>query len=310
MNKITTLGIAALGLIGSACSVDMGQPQEEVGTNEAAISCNNDQATWSVMAGMAVAAANEMHRWLPQRDMECYGTDVGTDTNADGTVDQPGKCIRYSAQFKVGLSKWAWPRCPNRNCRNTAALLRLQDDLPAGATPFVFGGQVLAADVLRSRMAAAWNAQFVCITRPNNGTGDDCPVEYHDLAFWYKTTSSVTCDGGFDFWYHSSKQGSNPPVPLSRPDQLHNMLLWAGGSSNPFLSFNNVNGDVKIDPVPGTVEGGNTTSGSCMVVSYNASRNTCGQVYSATSLAGQCCTCNGQNKTFQTGSLADYYKCQ
>jgi hypothetical protein len=122
--------------------------------------------------------------------------------------------------------------------------------------------------------------------------------------------SSVTCDGGFDFWFHATKQGSNGTVLLQYPYQLKNMLLWAGGANNPFLQFVNNGNDVKIDPTGGTAESSNTTSGSCTVVSYNASLNRCGQVYSSTNLSGQCCTCNGQNKTFVTGSQIDYYKCQ
>jgi hypothetical protein len=306
MNKITTLGIAAVGLMGFACSVDMGEPQEEVASSENTISCDNNLATFSVLAGMAVASANEMRRWLPQRDMECEGTNVGTDANADGTVDQPGKCIRWAPNFKMGLSKWAWPRCPNRNCRYTAGLLKLQDGALDG---HIFGGQPLDSGVLKSRLASYWDRQFVCINRPDNGTGDDCPVEYHDLSFWYKTTSSVTCNGGYDYWFHSSKQNSNPPVPLSKPGQLKNMLIWAGGSDNPFLMFNNVNGDVKIDPTGGTAEGSSTTSGSCTIVNYNSNLNRCGTVQSATPLTGQCCTCNGVNKTFVWTS-GDYYACR
>lgn len=329
MNKITTLGIAALGLIGSACSVDMGQPQEEVGTSGEAVACNNDQATASIMAGMAVAAAIEMKRWLPQRDLECEGSSynnnvppvdvTGQGGLPDGLADYPGRCIKppnrddgYD-QFRVGVSPKGDAKCPNHTCRNVRALLKLQRDASNG---MIFGGQPVSPGVLRSRMEAAWGEQFTCINRPDNHMADNCPVEAHELAPVLNPDGSVkkvvgafTCDGGFDFWYHASKQNSGGTVLLQYPGQLKNMLLWAGGSNNPFLKFENNGNDVKIDPVPGTTEGGNTTSGSCTVVSYNASRNTCGQVYSSTSMLGQCCTCNNVNKTFTTGTWADYYKC-
>jgi hypothetical protein len=294
MKKISTAILGALGVVAfaSACSVEtMDAPSEEVGTSEEGLMCSNDQAVYSIMASMAVAASNEMKRWLPQRDL-FWNTSV-TPNRLDVATYGTARCPLNSAGVK--------------ECKVMKQLLSLQNDSAAGMQ---FGGQELAPGVLRSRLKTYWDRQVQCANRPDNLAGDDCPVEYHDLSFWYKTTSSVTCNGGFDFWYHSSKQGSNPPVPLAKPAQLHNMLIWAGGSDNPFLRFNNVNGDVKIDPTGGTAEGSSTTSGSCTVVSYNANLNRCGSVYSATSLVGQCCTCNGVNKTFTTANAVDYYKCQ
>ncbi len=312
--KTTSTIIGALGLVAlaSGCAVEMNGPEEKIGTNEEAISCTNEGATFSVLAGMAVASGREMRRWLPGRDFECVTNnswEIGVDNTGsggypDGIVDYPGMCIRWGSRWQMGTSVKGRARCPNSVCRNTEALLKLQNDTADG---WIFGGQPLNPGTLRTRLYSYWQRQFVCINRPDNHTGDDCPVEYHDLAFWYKTTSNVTCDGGFDFWFHSYKM--NTTYPLQYPGQLKNMLLWAGGSDNPFLQFNNVNGDVKIDPVGGTAEDSSTTSGSCTVVSYNASLNRCGQVYSATSLTGSCCSCNGVNKTFQPASLADYYKC-
>jgi hypothetical protein len=293
----------------------MNGPEENIGTAEEAVWCDNNGATFSVLAGMAVASANEMTRWLPQRDLECesnYSWEIGSDvlpTGApDGLADVPGKCIRYrSAGWRMWTSPKGRAKCPNKNCRNVHALLRLQD-LPQN-NDFVFGGQMFDPGLLRTRLYSYWDRQFICINRPDNGTGDDCPVEYHQLAFSHKVQSNVTCDGGFDFWYNASKQGSNPPVMLQKPYQLKNMLIWAGGVDNPFLKFENNGNQVKIDPTGGTADGSSTTSGSCTVVSYNPANNKCGQVYSATNLTGQCCTCNGVNKTFQPASLIDYYKC-
>jgi hypothetical protein len=324
MNKTITLTFGALSLAFAAgCNVDVAETPEaeEIGSNTEAVYCSNDQATAAIQAGMAVAAANEMRRWNPRRDLECSGWNVGVDyitgttagTPPDGLVDYPGKCIRgpntedgYS-QFRVGLSPKAWPRCPNRNCRNMYALLRLQDD---SANGMVFGGQALSPGVLRSRLEADWGAQFTCINRPDNGQGDNCPIEDHDLVFQYKATSSATCDNGFDYWYKAWKMGTTN-VPLTKPAQLRNLLLWAGHGHNQFLQFYGSGADVKIDPTGGTAEGSSTTSGSCTVVSYNASVNRCGAVYSATNLTGACCQCNGVNKVFAPKSgMVDYYVCQ
>jgi hypothetical protein len=325
MKKFTTLTLGALSLVAlaSACSVDVAEtPTEETATNQQGIVCSNDQATFSIMAGMAVAASNESRRWLPARDLECSGWDVGVDVlpagAPDGLADYPGKCIRGpyvvpagqpgagQQQWRMGVSPKGHARCPNHNCRNMMGLLKLQDDSWNGE---IFSGQPLSAGVLRDRLKSYWERQFVCVNRPDNHMADNCPVEYHDLTFTSKGTGTNTCVGGLDFWYHASKQGSNPPVNLQYPAQLKNMLIWAGGSDNPFLSFDVQGDDVKIDPGPGTNDGSTGTSGSCPIVSYNATLNKCGQLYSSTNLVGTCCTCNGVNKTFVNGTATDYYKC-
>jgi hypothetical protein len=321
MKKFTTLTLGALSLVAlaSACSVDVAEtPTEKTATNQQGIACSNDQATFSIMAGMAVAASNEMRRWLPGRDLECSGWDVGADVlpagAPDGLTDYPGKCIRGPVtangyqQWRMGVSPKGHARCPNHYCRNMMGLLRLQDDSWNGE---VFSGQPLNAGVFRDRLRSYWERQFVCINRPDNHMADNCPIEAHDLSYPpTKVVSGATCDGGFDFWYHASKMGSNGTVLLQYPAQLKNMLIWAGGVDNPFLAFDIQGDDVKIDPGPGTNDGSTGTSGSCPIVSYNATLNRCGQLYSSTNLIGTCCSCNGVNKTFVTGSAVDYYKCQ
>ena len=315
--KTTSTILTALGLmaLASGCAVEgMEGPSEEVGTTEQGIMCNNELATDSVLAGMAVAAAKEMRRWLPGRDFECQsnnGWEIGSDYlpsgAPDGLADTPGKCIRWGSRWQMWTSPKGRARCPNSNCRNMHALLRLQEDNAAG---MIFGGQPLDPGLLRTKLYSYWDRQFVCINRPDNGRGDDCPVELHDLAFSYKTQSSVTCDGGYDFWFHAYKMGTTTNLGAADAAQLKNMLLWAGHPNNAFLAFDTQGDDVKIDPVGGTADGSSTTSGSCTVVSYNASLNRCGSVYSATPLTGQCCTCNGVNKTFAPAAQIDYYKCQ
>jgi hypothetical protein len=324
MKKTSTVILAALGLValGSGCAVEMDAP-EQTGSTQEAVWCDNNGATFSVLAGMAVAAAKETTRWLPQRDFECetpYSWEIGVDYVGnkgmpDGVVDVPGKCIRMrSAGWRMWTSPKGRAKCADGYCRNLSALLRLQD-VPNGE--FVFGGQMFEAGLLKSRLYSYWDRQFICINRPDNGTGDDCPVEYHGLKFDYKALSNVTCDGGWDFWFNAYKAENlavYPPVyaftqPLAKPHQLKNMIIWAGGSDNPFLRFENNGNKVKIDPTGGTADGSSTSSGSCTVVSYNASNQKCGQVYSATSLVGQCCTCNNVNKTFASTSYPDMYKC-
>ena len=273
MQKLTTLTLTAFAALGlaAACSMEMGEPVEEgsIAETSQAAECSNAQAVNSVLAGMAVASAMEMKRWLPERDMVF--------TNGE-----------------IQLSQYAWPRCPNRNCKNTAMLLKLQS---WDAHGMIFGGQSLDVGILRSRIATYWNRQDVCNNRPDNHSGDDCPVEYHDLKFSYKVKGS--CDT--DYWFHAYKMGTTSP--LQYPYQLKNKLLWAGYPDNPYLSFVSVGDDVKIDPTPGTMEDDTTTSGSCVVA--------CSKPSPDVNITGQCCTCNGVNKTFKPhAKLAGWYVCQ
>jgi len=145
--KTTSTIIGALGLmaLASGCAVEMNAPEENVGTNEEAVVCSNDGATFAVLAGAAVASANEIKRWLPQRDFECespYTWEVGTDVlpagAPDGLVDYPGKCIRRTGMinpsgdqnadwnrkpWRVWTSPKGRAKCPNSNCRNLQLLL-------------------------------------------------------------------------------------------------------------------------------------------------------------------------------------------
>ena len=72
-------------------------------------------------------------------------------------------------------------------------------------------------------------------------------------------------------WYHAYKPGTT--TKLAKPEQLANMLIWAGwgpGEYNPWIGFVAVNGDVKIDPLPGMTDGVPAeTSGGAYLVPYN-----------------------------------------
>jgi hypothetical protein len=295
MKKITTLALGALGLVSlaSACNVEVGETPEQTGnTQESA--CDNSQATNAVMATMAVGAANNMRRWLPQRDMMIVIPD------ATKPWDR-----------RIALSQYAYPRCTsdNRQCKVMNQLLSLQADDAAGMQ---FGGAALDPGSLRSRLIAAWDAQMTCINRPDNHTGDDCPVEYHDLTFSYKQPNS-TCFGGFDYWYHASKQNSNPPQMLSYPAQLKNMLIWAGYPNNPYLAFDTQGDDVKIDPVEGGTGSSGSGSGSCMVAANPVTVNgvlKCDSNNDPTIVSGACCTCGGQNRTWQPAPKAGFFACK
>jgi hypothetical protein len=301
MNKTLILGSLGLIALASACSVDVADPAPEtnVGTTEESVSCGNEEGVASVMAALAVSSADEMGRWLPLRDFEAYAPDASKPWDR-----------------RIRLSVNAAPRCngrdrffmrPEKGCAATKSLLSMQDDVSQG---LIVGGQPLHVPTLRDRMISYWDRQKTCID------GGQCPVEYHDLSPSAVTPSSC----GSDHWYHAFKMGTQtypggPGTNLTYPQQLRNMLIWAGYPENQYLAFYANGLDTKIDPGSGMDEGDNVTSGSCTVgCTMNAPP--------PAAPGGTCCTCtktvNGVtttiNGTFQrvlpTSTTNFMYKCQ
>jgi hypothetical protein len=271
MTNIKTAILGALGLLAlaSACSVETAALSEEEIASDEAAACYNPQATNAVMAGMAVAAAKELKRWLPARDL--------TWNWSSGMLE---------------LTSHGRSRCGG-SCPNLQALLDLQKWSAQGT---MIGGSTLEVNSLRSRLHSLFDRQMVCNNRPDNHKGDDCPVEYHDLKFSSKTPGA--CDT--DFWFHAYKMGTTSP--LQYPAQLKNQLLWAGYPENPYLAFTVRGDDVKVDPTAGLIDGDMTVTGSCSAACTK---------YSGGSLIGQCCSCNGMNKTFSRSAFSyNYYQCK
>jgi hypothetical protein len=249
--KITTLTLGALGIVAlaSACTVDAGEPQTTATSSEAAM-CANESATNIVMAGIATSTAMEMKRWLPERDF-VFSNGVLSISNW-GTA----RCPRYRPNGSIitDPNDTSYPK----DCRYTKRWLALQND---AATGMVIDGTALDAGVLRSRLASYWDRQMVCNSRPDNGQADNCPVEYHDLVFSYKTNGACLDD----WWFHTYKQGKTENLAPADAAQLKNKLIWVGYPDNPYLAFgSNYAGDVKIDP-GGNTQGGGSGSGSAPV---------------------------------------------
>lgn len=305
MKKFTTLTLGALSLVAlaSGCSVDTATT-EEVGTNQEAAICSNDQATFAVMASFAVGMAKDTRRWLPMRDLQWNNSTGKLEMSTAGKdrcwvpgdpVDSSGKKIK--------------------NCKAMNTLLRLQDDSSSGMQ---FAGASLSPGVLRSRLYAYWQRQVTCSTAPDNGAGDNCPWERHDLVFSGTATGANTCTGGLDYWYHAYYGDTTTNLSSSDAAQLKNQLIWAGGtvingvSENPFLAFDSVGGNVKIDPVEGTTGGSGSGSGSCEVAANpvwvnNAYR--CDNT-NVTKTIGSCCSCGGQNRTWKAALSAGWFACK
>ena len=190
------------------------------------------------MAALATATARETGRQLPTRDFQWNYT-----TN------------------KLELSYYGKKRCADGKCFNVQELLNMQNSAADGLVIFP-GGDKLNTAILSQRLKATWDRQVTCNNRPDNHTGDDCPVEMHQLTLI--KTASGACDHMFTF----KATATDGVTPLTEPGQLKNQLIWAGyntvaSSSNPYLAFQSTASTVSIDPTLGLTEGDDTTSGSC-----------------------------------------------
>jgi hypothetical protein len=292
MKTFSELHVGAWTLAALACGCGletMDVPPHELQTNQPALVCSNDQATFAILATMAKAAANDMRRWLPELDMQWNYT-----------------------TWKLELSETGKARCPFnssgvKECKEMNSLLSLQDDAAQGLQ---FGGQPLDVGVLRNRLFSYWGRQKTCLDRPDNGSGDDCPAERHDLVFSHSVVSNTTCVGGRDYWYHAYYGDTITNLTPADAAQLKNQLIWAGGTDNPFLAFEQVDGNVKVDPIDGTTGGGGSQSPICTVASgYNPATGNC-DATDVPQTHGSCCTCNSQHWTWQPSFFAGYWVCK
>jgi hypothetical protein len=263
--KSVCVALMSLGILGlaSACSVDATSgEQEALGSADQAL-CANQDGTNAYMAALASATARELGRWLPARDFQLNAT-----------------------TYNLELSPWGKAKCADKKCFNVQELLNMQN--PAANNLVVFpGGDRLNTDALHSRLVAFWNAQYVCNTRPDNHTGDDCPTEYHQLSLI--NVAPGACDKIFTF-----KATAPDGSLLKEPSQLKNQLMFLGYNpdpnvTNPYLAFQSTANTVSIDPTVGLNEGDATSSGSCTAA--------CTMI-SSTSVIGKCCSCNGVYKSY------------
>jgi hypothetical protein len=221
--------------------------------------CANLEGTASTMAALAVSAAMEIGRWQPLQDF---------------TIGKLG------SDEALILTAAAKARCADRICFNTQALLDFQKNEANGKVEFP-GNVTLNSPALRSRLVAKFREQVTCEMQPSNGGTSNCPAEEHTLTF--QRSEKGGCDTNF-FFVARKPDGQ----PLQYAAELKNKLLWVD-KTNPYIGFQSVGEVVSIDPTFGLNERGSTTTGTC-----NAA---CVKIGS-TDLAGDCCSCAGQNRSY------------
>jgi hypothetical protein len=115
--------------------------------------------------------------------------------------------------------------------------------------------------------------------------------EPHRLVF-EKTTNDAPCGDAY-YWYDIAQPNLQP---LRAPEDSFIQLMFVGGKQtltgtdlNPFIAQQVSGNLVAIDPTYGLNDTNTTATGSCAAA--------CTKI-SATSLVGQCCTCNSVNRQF------------
>jgi hypothetical protein len=260
---------------------DLYSEELEIGqTEQALMSCSNPDGTNSVMAALAVATAQELKRWQPSLDFVGFNSNSKTENSTGNDA-----AIKLTATGKA--------QCADGKCAKVQALLDMQYSQAAGLIKFP-GNVVLVPGALRTRLAAKLWEQQSCEKRPANGGTANCPVEQHKLTF--QSASKGSCDTNFFFKATTPTGGA-----LQYPAQLKNKLLWVD-ATNPYVAFQNVGDVISIDPTYGLNEDGASSAGTCSAA--------CTKV-TTTSVAGQCCSCNGATKSFAKSAWnAVTYLCQ
>lgn len=258
----------------SACAVEA--PGDEAMPQEVAetgeLLCTNPGGVNSVMTGLAVAAGQQLRRWNAPLDFRWNSSSGMLELTAAGKS-----------------------RCYDGHCKNVQAVLDMQKwEAHNNAT---FPGNIkLDVGALRRTLKSSFERQVRCNNYWGEFSTNGCWVENHDL--WYDHAEPGSCDTKFFFW--RNKAGTNQG--LNNPERLQHQLHFAGYPENRMLNFYQRDWQVSVDPTAGLTEGGLTTTGSCSAACTK---------YSSTSLIGQCCSCNGMNKTYVRSSFSyNYYQCK
>jgi hypothetical protein len=163
-------------------------------------------------------------------------------------------------------------------CANTQALLDMQKPEASGKVKFP-GNITLDSALLRSSLQAAWNDQASC-----NSSGA-CNAPAHDLK--YDHVEDGSCDK--KYFFTPLKEGTSTILGSSSAAELSKKLRFVGYPSNKMLNFYMRDAKVSIDPTYGLNPGTTTTAGSCDAACTK---------FSTSSIAGDCCSCNGSVKSY------------
>jgi hypothetical protein len=283
-----------------------------LGATSAAVGCSDAPMTSEEMTGLegeqdgaaltdSADQAEEMSDFETGAQAQCAngdGVPSAMAALAAATAKELGRW-NPTVDFAAGTSASNWyttltatgkARCADGKCWNTQAIL----DLQKSNNTAKLSGVVLNANNFVSQLTSNWNNQKNCELR--GGTGDtNCSAEQHKLV--YNSQKAGSCDTIFTYTATSTTGGA-----LQYPNQLKNKLLFYGGTSTPYLAFSSTGTTVSIDPTYGLDDTGTTSTGTCTAACTKMS---------LTSVAGNCCSCNGVTTTFKKSAWsATTFLCQ
>jgi hypothetical protein len=247
--------------------------ESELGALEQALTetCPVPEATASVQSALVVAAAAELGRWQATKDFSI---------------------VKQGVNEVLALSALGKARCADRICAKTQALLDLQKDESKGQVKLT-GGATVDPAALRVALVAKYRQQLACDAAPSNAGTTSCPIEEHTVRV--QQAAQGVC--GMDYEIAATQTNGQA---LKYAPLLKNKLIWAD-RTNPYLELDKVERIATWAPISvleplGGAPPDPPASGGCTVA--------CTKV-SYTSVAGQCCICNGATKTFTKASFSN-----
>jgi hypothetical protein len=262
----------------------------ELGSVEqAAHNCSTLDGTNSVMAALAVAAANELGRWNAGVDFQVNGDRIGLASGNDSKGKPRGR-----------------NRCTN-SCKGIDALLSLQNDNAKGV--YVQGETsnkkvLVNPGALRSRMKAKLEEQRTKDATAEDGRSGGLPAKTGHTLTGAGTANLGGC--GPHFKFKVAFDAIKPPPPSNKkplPAQLRYSLYFAD-QANGWVDFRDLgNNVVAIDPTYGLNEGSSTSAGSCEIA--------CTKVSTKKDVSNTCCSCAGATKKFKKSTFStSVFLCQ
>jgi hypothetical protein len=200
------------------CMAETGDAGEAVGENELA-ACSNDQGTNATIAALAVAMAQDMHRWQVLSDFYIY--------------------VGYNNQEMLGITQAGKNACGG-SCPTVENLLLFQDS--RRDQKLVMGGVKVSSWNFASRLVSGYRSQQACTS------GRWCPFVAHTFDYNY-TTSPGICGTNFTFGVKKPASLGGGTLSTTEISQLKNALHFVNSNGfNDWIDFTHTNSTVSIDP--------------------------------------------------------------
>jgi hypothetical protein len=284
--------LATLGVLGSglACSGadgfdELAEDDVVESDSEAAIELGQAEQAWWTYGGLSSS-------YLSSSCSDPTGTDSVLAALAVATAQelrrwQPTIDFQISNDL-LALTTTGKARCADGKCMNTQALLDMQK---ASTSIQVRPGVKVSPSTLKTRLKWNFQAQKNCTT----SFFSSCRAPDHEFRFLYSEPGS--CD--MNFWFDVRTPAGG--LLGSTLKSLQEKLVWVDAEDNSYIKFQTEGSAIAIDPTYGLNVTTATTSASCSAA--------CTKV-SGSSIAGQCCSCNGTKKYAKSAWSATTFICQ